>query len=119
MAIKNPVFIHSHAAISPRRLLLRTLNISIHEHQAKRILCMETVSYTHLRGKYDLNSYGERQDPEHGYGRHPLMTENNDCHFFCREEKQDVYKRQGARVVANENRTSFSAPSVLPRVFPR
>ena len=45
------------------------------------------------RRKYNLNPYGERQYPEHGYGRHPLIAENNKRHFLCREEKQHA-KRQ-------------------------
>ena len=45
------------------------------------------------RREYNLNPYGERQYPEHGYGRHPLIAENNKRHFLCREEKQHA-KRQ-------------------------
>ena len=39
-------------------------------------------------GEYNLNPYGERQDPEHGDGRQPLIAENNQRHLLRREEKQ-------------------------------
>ena len=40
-----------------------------------------------LIGKYMGISDRKCQYPEYGYGRQPLVAENNQCHFFCCKEK--------------------------------
>ena len=45
------------------------------------------------RGQYDLNPYGQRQNPENGYGRQPLVAEDDQRHFLRREEEQHAERQ--------------------------